>query len=129
MSKWRFQCTATSQDFYLDFNPSRDTGWSDDPVFSEQHNIGATSTVLQVGGNKSRMRIAEGITKSIAIKAALQTLIAAYEVFTLTDHRGAARNAFLIELTWDELNDASNPIPEGTFRYKMKMIRRSGTSN
>lgn len=128
MSKWLFNDSGSGGSvgsFYMDFNPATDTGFQEDPIIAEQHAIAANSTVLQIGGFKSRNRVAEGITKSATVKANLDALLAQRLVFQLTDHDGVVRNAFMVAFEPQRLNDVSN-LSGQTWKYKLKLIKRPG---
>src|SRR5512142_1644858 len=105
--RWRFN-NGSDLDFTLDINPSKDTGWTVDPVYAEHHPIGATQTTLQIGGTKSRARVAEGITKDIAMRNNLNAMHQRAKVFSLTEHHSVTNKVFIVKLTWDEIPDASN---------------------
>ena len=127
MSKWRMY-NDSDIDVTFDFNPSRDTGFSVDPIFTEQHPIGGRNTVLQIGGTKSRFREAEGLIKDPDVKDAIQQLHENREVFRLVDHNGMNRQVFMIQLRWDTLMDASNPDTNyQSYKYTMRLIRRPTT--
>lgn len=121
VNKWHAD-NGDDIDFDFDINPASDTNWMEEPVYAEHHCIGAKNTVLQINGYKSRPRVAEGVTKSGAIRTYLKQLHRKSKTWTLTDHHEETDKVFITELTFQEILDVSNL--NNTFKWRMKLIRR-----
>jgi len=106
----------------FDLNPSEDTGWVVDVVVAEQHPPGAAYDILQLGGTKSAVRVAKGVTKSLTVKNAIAALVGTTAVFS--DHYSASNTVYVKEFKTEMVNDISNLPPAGTFKYQLTLVKR-----
>lgn len=115
MSKWIWNGTTLAN------NPSKDSGWQPDGVMTEQHPIGNSSSVLQIGGVKSQKREVQGITFTSVEKNLIVN--AAGSVISITDHHGLASSVYVESVKIEEMQDVKN-LTLGTWSYQIKLIKR-----
>ncbi len=107
----------------FDWNPADDTGWVDEVVMSEHVPPNASRSVIQYGGKKSAVRTAKGVTKSIALRNALNSLQGSTVAFS--DHYGASNTVFVKKFSSDAARDVTNLPPNGTFSYTLELVKIS----
>ena len=117
MSKWHIGSLT------MDWNPSEDSGWVKDLVMAEDHAIGATDSIIQLGGNKAQKRNCKGITKSQAEHDTLNGYVGT--VVTVIDHKGSSSSALIKAIKWDMIIDAQNSGNTYTsWKYEIDMVKR-----
>lgn len=117
MAKWHIGSLT------LDWNPSEDSGWVADPVSNEAHAVGATDSIIQLGGRKGDKRTIKGITKNQTEHDTIHGYV--NTVVTIKDHFGTSSSALIKSDKWDMIIDASNGANTYTsWKYQIEMVKR-----